>query len=128
MSAALAASAVLLADDVSGVGLADDLLIPFLLGAAYLSDLYREHILESRKPKNRLPEKTGEGPVNGKLERRDPQTGELLQERWYGPRGEPTLDKDYGHDHGQGDPHLHEWHFPSPQAPNPIRGGGKRIK
>ena len=40
MAAAAAASLVLIADDVTGVGTADDILIPFLFGAAYLSDIF----------------------------------------------------------------------------------------
>lgn len=74
--------------------------------------------LESRKPKNALPD---EGPANGKLERYDPQTGALLQEKWYDEEGIVFKEKNYGHDHGAGDPHIHDWTYPSPQAPNPVR-------
>ena len=30
-------------------------------------------------------------------------------ERFYGPDGKATKDIDYGHDHGKGDPHVHDW-------------------
>ncbi|MCU0354673.1 MAG: hypothetical protein MUD08_13195 [Cytophagales bacterium] len=85
----------------------------------------------SRKPKNRLPEGKSPsdlGPPGGKLERRNPQNGSLQQERWYDPDGKPFKDKDYGHDHGAGDPHIHDWHYPSPLAPNPVRGTGRPLK
>jgi hypothetical protein len=98
-----------------------------MLGAAIIIgalawDIVRPNpVMQARIPKNRLPDK---GPPNGKLERRNPDTGDLLQERWYDENGFPKLDKDYGHDHGAGDPHIHEWSFPSPLAPNPVRGPG----
>jgi hypothetical protein len=31
------------------------------------------------------------------------------QIRDYGPDGMPTKDFDFGHDHGFGDPHAHDW-------------------
>ena len=31
------------------------------------------------------------------------------QDRYYGPDGNPLVDIDYGHDHGQGKPHAHNW-------------------
>ena len=31
------------------------------------------------------------------------------QDRLYGPDGTPAVDIDYGHDHGQGSPHSHNW-------------------
>ena len=31
------------------------------------------------------------------------------QDRLYGDDGEPAVDIDYGHDHGQGSPHAHNW-------------------
>ena len=31
------------------------------------------------------------------------------QDRFYGPDGTPLIDIDYGHDHGQGQPHVHPW-------------------
>lgn len=31
------------------------------------------------------------------------------QDRLYGPDGTPSVDIDYGHDHGQGSPHAHNW-------------------
>jgi hypothetical protein len=82
------------------------------------------HTLNARKPKNALPDV---GPPDGTLERVDPHTGELLQERIYAPDGTPDIDIDWNHDHGQGIPHIHEWFYPSPQAPNKKRGKGRGI-
>ncbi|HID99945.1 MAG TPA: hypothetical protein EYP59_06615, partial [Thiotrichaceae bacterium] len=31
------------------------------------------------------------------------------QDRYYGNDGKPAVDIDYGHDHGQGSPHVHNW-------------------
>jgi RHS repeat-associated protein len=119
--------------------MATPIVLPPDATASSLSDVYVDldavvdeqlkSILLARKPKNTLPEgKNGDlGPINGKLERRNPQTGELLQERWYDENGLPTKDIDYDHDHGAGKPHMHEWYYPSPQAPNKTRGEAKPI-
>jgi hypothetical protein len=74
-----------------------------------------------------LPEgKNGDlGPPGGVLEKRNPQTGELQQQRRYDAQGKPLKDFDYGHDHGAGDPHAHDWIYESPQAPNPSRQNGR---
>ncbi|HHJ39742.1 MAG TPA: hypothetical protein ENJ86_09820, partial [Methylothermaceae bacterium] len=42
------------------------------------------------------------------------------QDRLYGPDGTPAVDIDYGHDHGQGSPHAHNWD-------NGIRGPGVPV-
>lgn len=42
------------------------------------------------------------------------------QDRLYGPDGTPVVDIDYGHDHGQGSPHSHNWD-------NGIRGPGVPV-
>jgi RHS repeat-associated protein len=79
------------------------------------------------RTKNRLPEgKNGDlGPPNGRLEKRNPQTDELQQIRYYDENGQPTKDIDFGHDHGAGDPHVHDWERHSPQQPNPSRQDGR---
>jgi hypothetical protein len=41
-------------------------------------------------------------------------------ERKYGPDGPATTDIDHGHDHGQGDPHAHDWN-------NGKRGTGRSL-
>lgn len=85
----------------------------------------------SRKPiKSRLPEgsKTGVlGPKNGILVQRNPQTGDIIQIRKYDGNGNPVLDIDFGHDHGSGDPHAHDWDYPSDKAPNKKRYDGRKI-
>jgi hypothetical protein len=46
--------------------------------------------------------------------------------RTYGKDGRATKDVDYGHDHGQGDPHVHDWDWSknSPRQPGrPPRPG-----
>ena len=85
----------------------------------------------ARKPlKSRLPEgsKTGEfGPANGKLTQTNTQTGKLIQIRTYDAKGNPIKDIDWGHDHGSGDPHAHDWKYPSAQAPNKTRSDGRAL-
>ncbi|MFZ9596485.1 MAG: hypothetical protein ACO3A2_10460 [Bdellovibrionia bacterium] len=81
-----------------------------------------------QRRKNWLPDgKTELGPKGGSLERRDPKTGELIQKRYYDTAGKPLKDIDYGHDHGAGNPHAHDWHHESLEAPNPSRGDGRPI-
>jgi RHS repeat-associated protein len=43
--------------------------------------------------------------------------GSPKQTREYGPDGKPKTDVDYGHDHGQGDPHAHDFGRPSDGSP-----------
>jgi RHS repeat-associated protein len=97
-----------------------------LYSYVHCSNFWVDPLGLARKPKtdNRLPEGKGtdNGPANGALERRNPQNGELLQIRTYDANGKPILDIDYGHDHGAGDPHAHDWEYPSNQAPNKSRG------
>uniref|UniRef100_UPI00146FC68C RHS repeat-associated core domain-containing protein n=1 Tax=Desulfobulbus elongatus TaxID=53332 RepID=UPI00146FC68C len=42
------------------------------------------------------------------------------QDRLYGPDGTPKVDIDYGHNHGQGSPHAHNWN-------NGVRGPGAPV-
>lgn len=42
------------------------------------------------------------------------------QDRLYGPDGKPAVDIDYGHDHGQGSPHAHNWDKGERQAGVPV--------
>jgi RHS repeat-associated protein len=41
--------------------------------------------------------------------------------RTYGPDGKAVTDVDYGHDHGAGDPHVHDWNWNN----RPPRGQGR---
>ena len=41
--------------------------------------------------------------------------------RTYGPDGRATQDVDYGHDHGQGDPHVHDWDWSKKPPRQPGR-------
>nr|WP_250589961.1 RHS repeat-associated core domain-containing protein [Neisseria subflava] len=85
----------------------------------------------ARKPiSSRLPEgsRTGQfGPKNGKLTKLDPQTGKPIQIRSYDAKGNPVKDIDFGHNHGFGDPHAHDWKYPSDKAPNKVRGEGRVL-
>ena len=85
----------------------------------------------AQKPlKSRLPEgsKTGKfGPANGKLTQTNTQTGKLIQIRTYDANGNPIKDIDWGHDHGSGDPHAHDWKYPSAQAKNKTRSDGRAL-
>jgi RHS repeat-associated protein len=55
--------------------------------------------------------------------------GSPKQVRRYGPDGHPKTDVDHGHDHGQGDPHAHDWGRPSDgSAPTHTdRGPGRPV-
>ena len=79
---------------------------------------------------SRLPEgsRTGQfGPKNGKLTKLDPQTRKPIQIRSCDARGNPIKDIDFGHNHGFGDPHAHDWRYPSDKAPNKVRGEGRVL-
>nr|WP_282555402.1 S-type pyocin domain-containing protein [Providencia stuartii] len=86
--------------------------------------------VKGKRTKNRLPEgKNGDlGPSDGILEKRNPETNELQQVRKYDSEGKPVKDIDYGHDHGAGDPHVHDWEYPSEFSPNKIRSNGRPLQ
>ncbi|MGG4610348.1 S-type pyocin domain-containing protein [Providencia sp. Me31A] len=86
--------------------------------------------VKGKRTKNRLPEgKNGDlGPSDDILEKRNPETNELIQVRKYDSEGKPVKDIDYGHDHGAGDPHVHEWKYPSNSAPNKVRLAGRPLQ
>lgn len=44
--------------------------------------------------------------------------------RDYGPDGRATKDFDFGHDHGAGDPHVHDWNWNKVPPRQPGRGFG----
>jgi RHS repeat-associated protein len=44
-------------------------------------------------------------------------SGDPKQVRRYGKDGYPETDVDHGHDHGQGDPHAHDWTRPTDGTP-----------
>ncbi|HIE02002.1 MAG TPA: hypothetical protein EYP59_17245, partial [Thiotrichaceae bacterium] len=88
----------------------------------------------ARRPKkaNLLPEgkdginlgPKGQRNAPARLDKCDPQ-----QTRYYDTDGKPLKDVDYEHDHeGVGDPHVHDWDYPSLQAPNPVRSPAKPFK
>jgi len=41
--------------------------------------------------------------------------------RHYGPDGKAIRDYDYGHDHGAGDPHMHDWDWNKKQPRQPAK-------
>jgi hypothetical protein len=43
--------------------------------------------------------------------------------RLYGGDGKPVVDFDFGHDHGQGVPHAHNWSI-NPLSGETVRGPG----
>jgi uncharacterized protein RhaS with RHS repeats len=86
--------------------------------------------LARKSVKSRLPEgsRTGDfGPKDGVLLKRNKQTGEIIQIRTYDSDGNPVKDIDFGHDHGMGDPHAHDWNKPEEGAPNKKRGEGRVL-
>ncbi len=56
--------------------------------------------------------------------------GTPKQVRRYGPDGHPETDVDYGHDHGAGVPHTHDWGRPSNGGPptHVDRGPGRPVQ
>lgn len=86
-----------------------------------------ELIIYARKSlKSRLPEgKNGcLGPKSGSIIVADRVSGELKprQIRIYDEEGKPIKDIDFNSDHkGLGSPHVHDWIYKEPQAPNKSR-------
>jgi RHS repeat-associated protein len=76
-----------------------------------------DYFVESRSlPKN--------GPPNDSLvlpDSKDPT--KKWQERFYDDKGNPIKDIDYGHDHGQGNPHVHDWGPDGRGGPRPPNKG-----
>ena len=56
--------------------------------------------------------------------------GSPKQVRQYGSDGHPQTDVDHGHDHGQGDPHAHDWSRPANGGPptHENRGDGRPVR
>lgn len=48
------------------------------------------------------------------------------QSRYYGDDGSPKFDIDGGHDHGQGNPHVHEWEGGVRKSDVPVSDWPKR--
>lgn len=63
------------------------------------------HVIQDKKSGKGLPVK---GPSNGSFYRRS-RGGTVDQYRSYDGNGFAKKDIDTGHDHGQGDPHVHVW-------------------
>jgi hypothetical protein len=71
---------------------------------------------------------TGSGlPVEGK-----PNTASVAEDgfgngtiREYGVNGKARVDYDFGHNHGAGDPHAHDWNW---SGPKPVRGPGRPLR
>ncbi|MBM7112113.1 RHS repeat-associated core domain-containing protein [Archangium primigenium] len=81
------------------------------------------------RTKNRLPDGRKEkGPSNGVLERKDPQTRQLQQQRRYDSDGKPVKDCDYDHHPELGTPHVHDWKYEQPQAPNRTRQDPRSLE
>ncbi len=59
------------------------------------------------------------GPPNSGDSFPDPRGGRT--DRLYGPDGKATKDIDYGHDHGVGDPHAHDWDWSKADPRQPGR-------
>jgi RHS repeat-associated protein len=68
---------------------------------------------DGQKPPRNLPIKGKPGDVATKPNK----DGTPGQTREYGDDGYPTRDVDRGHDHGAGDPHVHDWTRPSDGSP-----------
>lgn len=62
------------------------------------------------------------GKPNSKETFPKPDGGKTVRE--YGKDGKAIRDVDYGHNHGAGDPHIHDWDW---SGPRPIRGIGRPL-
>jgi RHS repeat-associated protein len=92
-------------------------------GAAFLA---QRQAVERERQEN-CGQSTSTGPSRGLPYSGEPNGTGVLdrgngsgQIRDYGPDGVPTRDFDFGHDHGFGDPHVHDWE-------NGIRGPGRPL-
>ena len=59
------------------------------------------------------------GTPNSRTDYYDEQTGELLQQRWYGPDGRAEWDRDWSHSDSNGThtfPHDHYWNWEGEQS------------
>jgi hypothetical protein len=80
-AAALATSGVLIADDLTGIGVVDDIAIPFIVGAAITKDLYDYGIVEKMSREiDRILEKA-KGPQGYVYELRVNNTGTYMDVR-----------------------------------------------
>jgi RHS repeat-associated protein len=84
--------------------------------------------LRTKEVERESEEPCGEGPPRSLPHRGEPNSSAALdrgngtgQIREYGPDGLPTRDFDFGHDHGFGDPHAHDW-------VEGLRGPGRPIE
>lgn len=73
--------------------------------------------IRGRRPQS-LP-RTGTPNTSSSLDRGN-GNGQI---RDYGPDGEPVKDIDFGHDHGAGDPHVHDWEKGERQPGRPVGDG-----
>ena len=90
-----------------------------------LLPVWPDQVAASRADAARLLSQDGITAGEPILQMPDPQTKQIQQIRYYDSKGKPKADVDMGHDHGAGDPHIHDWRYPSPEAPNPIRQPGR---
>ena len=61
---------------------------------------------------------------NTRIDYYDEQTGELLQQRWYGPDGMPIWDRDWKHNNSNQThtfPHDHSWDWSKIPVGRPIQ-------
>ncbi|WP_226646903.1 hypothetical protein [Microbulbifer variabilis] len=103
MTGALVLSGGLLADDVTGIGVADDVVIPFILvgGALAAAVVSGWNALSESESGGKKTVPGSTGPPGGYVE--GPRRG-----REYGPDGKPVRDYDKPHQ-GYDRPHVHEW-------------------
>ena len=74
----------------------------------------------AKKPRSSLP---SAGTPGSASELKD-AGGKLIQRRYYGNDGRAIKNIDYGHDHGAGDPHAHDWDW----TQSPPRQPGRPMK
>lgn len=73
---------------------------------------------------NYLP---NEGPVNGSLIEYDCKTSAVKRIKTYDENGQVIKEIDFGHNHGAGDPHVHDFYKKGTLSPTKRRGKARPI-
>ena len=74
-------------------------------GYSTVGKIHGKYVIQDKKTGKGLPI---QGPKNGGYYRKN-RGGSVDQFRAYDKNGMAKKDIDTGHDHGQGDPHVHDW-------------------
>ena len=131
VAAAGLASTVVVADNVTGVLVVNDVALALTVPAAVAAGVYAsagvqeiakgmsevvQGVSDAIKNSERVIENPSRSnPLKGEpgtVSRTRGKDGSIKQERTYADDGYPAYDDDFDHDHGQGQPHRHTWNRP----------------